>query len=64
MTLPFEKDNGLRKYTCFCCGQVLHTFDEYKTHIIESHEEGREYVLCPLPRCGCPVRCVRTHFRA
>ena len=39
-------------------------YESYKSHILENHEEGREYVICPLTRCGCPVRCVRTHFKA
>ena len=64
MTLPFNKDNGLRKYTCFVCGHAFDEFETYKAHILENHEEGREYVLCPLTRCGAPVRCVRTHFKA
>jgi hypothetical protein len=64
MTLPFEKDNGLRKYTCFVCGFTLTDFEAYKQHVFETHEEGREFVVCPLPRCGCPVRCVRTHMKA
>jgi hypothetical protein len=64
MTLPFPKDNKSRSYVCFVCGMAHDSFDEYKEHIIESHEEGREYVLCPLSRCRCPVRCVRTHIKA
>ena len=64
MTLPFPKNDGKRKYQCFCCGQTCDDYESYKSHILENHEEGREYVLCPLARCGCPVRCVRTHFKA
>lgn len=64
MTLPFVKDDGLRKYQCFVCGHTTSDFEEYKTHIVEKHEEGQDYVLCPLARCRCPVRCVRTHIKA
>lgn len=64
MSLPFEKDNGKRKWQCFVCGKVMTEFEDYKTHIIESHEEGREYVICPLGRCGAPVRDLRLHFKA
>jgi len=64
MTLPFPKNDGKRAYQCFCCGQTCDDYEVYKSHIIENHEEGREYVICPLTRCGCPVRCVRTHFKA
>lgn len=62
MTLPFPKDNGIRKYQCFVCGHNSLTFEDYKDHIIKSHDEGREFVICPLARCGAPVRDVRTHF--
>jgi hypothetical protein len=62
--LPFPKDNNIRKYTCFVCGKAFVEFEEYKKHIVETHEEGREYVLCPLPRCKAPIRCVRTHMAA
>jgi uncharacterized C2H2 Zn-finger protein len=65
MTLPFEKyDPNVRKYCCFVCGRNFKTFDEYNNHIIDSHEEGREYVRCPLERCGACIRDVRAHFKA
>jgi hypothetical protein len=46
------------------CGINLNDHQEYKAHIINEHEEGRDYVLCPLSRCSFPVRCVRTHYKA
>jgi hypothetical protein len=52
-----------RKYTCFVCGINLNTHEEYKNHIVEKHELGRDYVLCPLQRCGYPVRCIKTHYK-
>lgn len=64
MTLPFENDNK-RKYTCFVCG-VAFKYDEiedYKKHIIETHDEGREYIICPLNHCQSPVRDIRAHFK-
>lgn len=65
MTLPFEiPDRYKRKYQCFVCGCMFEDFDEFKLHILETHEEGREYVLCPLQRCGAPVRDLKTHFKA
>lgn len=60
---PFQKDDK-RKYQCFVCGKSHVDFEEYKQHIISSHEEGREFVICPLSRCKAPVRDVRAHFRA
>lgn len=62
MVLPFEKDNS-RKHQCFCCGEEFSDYVEFKDHIIENHEEGREYILCPLDHCKCPVRDLRMHFK-
>lgn len=64
MTLPFEKDDGSRKWQCFVCGHQFTDFEEFKSHIVASHEEGREFVICPLERCQCPVRDIRMHFKA
>lgn len=64
MSLPFEPDNGLRKYACFVCGRQFEVFEEFNNHIIETHDEGREFVRCPLQRCGACVRDVRMHFAA
>jgi hypothetical protein len=61
--LPFDKPTGKRRYQCFVCGQQFESYEDYKGHILDSHEESREYVVCPLARCGCPVRCVRAHFK-
>lgn len=63
MSLPFPTDNHKRKYQCFVCGQNYTDFEEYKKHIIENHEEGREFVICPLARCAAPVRDVRLHMK-
>jgi hypothetical protein len=63
MTLPFEKDDGSRKWQCFVCGHQFTEFDEFKSHILSTHDEGREFVVCPLERCGAPVRDIRMHFK-
>lgn len=63
MSLPFQKDNSVRNYVCFICGRGYADFDQFKEHIITTHEEGREYVLCPLQRCRAPVRDVKLHFK-
>lgn len=52
-----------KNYTCFVCGQILENFDDFKNHIVENHEEGREFITCPLEHCKAPVRDVRTHFK-
>lgn len=62
--LPFEKGKEqVRKYTCFVCGVLFSNPEDYKKHILEKHEEGREFVLCPLERCNFPVRDLRTHYK-
>lgn len=62
MTLPFTNDKT-RKYQCFVCGINHETIEEYKEHVLSQHEISREFVICPLARCGFPVRCVRTHMK-
>jgi rubredoxin len=56
-------DNKERKYQCFVCGVVFNNYNEMKDHVIEVHEEGREYLVCPVKFCGAPVRDLRFHFR-
>ena len=64
MPLPFDIPNkNKRKYSCFICGVKFETFKEFQSHIIEEHEEGRDYIICPLKRCQAPVRCLRSHFK-
>lgn len=65
MTLPFDiPDKNKRKWTCFVCGRMFPKWSEFKDHILEEHEEGREYVRCPLSHCGAPVRDIPSHFKA
>lgn len=65
MTLPFANtDKKAKQYQCFVCGVMFDDFDLFKTHITDTHEEGREYVNCPLDYCKAPVRDVRLHFKA
>lgn len=60
---PFPK-NDKRQYSCFVCGVAFDEFLAFNNHIIENHDEGREYVKCPLQRCGACVRDLRQHFKA
>lgn len=63
MPLLFE-DAGqpkTRKYQCFVCGQNYTSYEEYKEHIVNSHDEGREYILCP--DCKAPVRDMKLHYK-
>lgn len=50
-----------RSWMCFVCGRKYVSYEEYKTHIVTEHEEGREYLKCPA--CEAPVRDVKTHFK-
>ena len=59
----FTKDNK-RKFQCFVCGVQFEQYDEFTSHVSEKHEEGRDYVKCPLTRCSAPVRDIRAHFKA
>jgi len=60
----FEKGDGKRKWQCFVCGFEFTESETFRNHIIDNHELGREYVLCPLKRCGFPVRDINLHMRA
>jgi len=60
--LPFQ-NNNIRQYACFVCGMSYSKFDEFTSHILETHDEGREFVRCPLERCGACVRDLRQHFK-
>jgi len=53
-----------RKWQCFVCGKQFTKWDDFKAHIHEAHEEGREFVVCPLARCQAPVRDLKMHFKA
>jgi len=64
MTLPFNNNNNSRKYQCFCCGMEFEEYYEFKEHLLEEHEEGREYIVCPLEHCQAPVRDMKMHFKA
>ena len=64
MPLPFARNNGKRQFQCFVCGILIPSFNDFKNHIKENHELGKEYVVCPLERCCAPVRDVRAHFKA
>lgn len=56
-------DNKKRVWQCFVCGECQDNALAFKSHVIETHEEGREYLMCPVPLCGWPCRDLRAHFR-
>ena len=51
----------MRKYQCYVCGMLFEKAEEFKNHIIEKHEEGREYLVCK--HCGWTCRDLRAHYR-
>jgi hypothetical protein len=65
MTLPFPpSDSAQRQYVCFVCGLTFKEYQEYQEHILADHQEGRDYVKCPLARCGACVRDTVAHMKA
>jgi hypothetical protein len=62
MTLPFD-NSDTKKWQCFVCGMMFSSYQYLQEHILEEHEEGRDYVRCPLQRCGACVRDLRLHFK-
>lgn len=52
-----------RSWQCFVCGHRSDEYGDYCSHIISEHDECRDYVLCPVDTCKCPVRCLTTHFK-
>lgn len=51
----------VKNFCCFVCDVIFDTLEEFRSHIVSEHEEGIDYVTCPHPECGCPVRDLRTH---
>jgi hypothetical protein len=43
---------------------MFDALDEFTSHIVETHDEGTDYIVCPLERCKAPVRDMRMHFKA
>lgn len=54
-------DNLKRKWQCFLCGVEHKDYESYKTHILDAHEEGREYIVCP--KCQAPIRDMKLHWK-
>jgi hypothetical protein len=50
-----------KKYYCFICAQEFPGYEVCKNHIIETHEENTEYLLCPA--CKTPCRDIKSHWR-
>lgn len=59
----FNKKDTTRKWQCFVCSNKFLNYEEYKLHITEEHEEGQDYILCPIKDCNAPVRDVAMHVK-
>ena len=57
-----DQDKNVRHWQCFVCGKQFDGYDEYKTHILDEHEEGREFIKCPVDTCCAPVRDLKSHY--
>lgn len=60
MNLEFDNKDK-KKWQCFVCGKEFLSYEEYNTHILSEHEEGREFVKCPS--CEAAVRDLRLHYK-
>ena len=52
--------NSFRNYLCFICFQEFENIDEFRDHIVQSHEEGTDFILCPV--CKMPLRELKIHM--
>lgn len=58
-----NRDPSKRTWQCFVCGRIINEYSDFVQHIIQEHEEGRDYVKCPVDICGAPVRDLPAHFK-
>jgi hypothetical protein len=57
-----SENKKAKHFTCFCCSEMFDTLEEFRIHITTSHEEGIDYIACPIKDCQIPVRDLRTHY--
>lgn len=48
-------------HVCFVCSLFFDTIEEFRTHIVQNHEEGTDFIICPHEECKIPVRELKTH---
>jgi len=53
----------MKTYQCFVCGEQFNCFNQFKQHIVNNHEELREYLICPVSYCQAPVRDLKAHYQ-
>jgi hypothetical protein len=52
----------IKNFCCFVCDTIFETLEEFRSHIVTSHEEGTDFIICPCETCKIPVRDLRTHM--
>ena len=50
-----------KAHVCFVCDIIFDSVEEFRSHIVQDHEEGTDFILCPHPDCQIPVRDLRVH---
>lgn len=52
-----------KRIRCFCCGDIICGYQEYRSHITQLHadQKGEAWIECPA--CGFPVRDMVAHFK-
>lgn len=58
-----ELKSNSRKFQCFICGKTYSLFNDYNSHVLASHDESRDFIKCPLERCGAACRDLRLHYK-
>ena len=49
-----------RNFVCFVCSESFDSFEGFKSHIIANHEEGTDFIVCPV--CKIPLRELKNHI--
>jgi len=57
-----ENQPRIKNYVCFVCSLMIESLEEFRTHIVQNHEEGTDYITCPCDNCKIPVRDLKTHY--
>lgn len=49
-----------RDFCCFICFESFNNIDGFRNHIVNNHEEGTDFILCP--ECKIPLRDLKSHY--
>ncbi len=56
-----NNNKRIKNFCCFVCDTIFESIEEFRTHIVNDHEEGTDFIICPCEECQIPVRDLRTH---